>query len=190
VGGRGTWAIGMAGLVCCAAMNELKAFFVEELKRHYREVIGGARDAETQTAEAASTLQGESRSKEDRKGAAEFGRMSTAHRSRRERAKSELEVLIKFSKSPSAQDGVWRRIGVGAMVDVSVESDEDSEERTLFLLPVGAGTELKGPGGDGFVGVITPASPVGRALCGAEVGDTVEVAVKQRDREWTVVDIY
>jgi transcription elongation GreA/GreB family factor len=171
-------------------MNELKTFFVEELKRRYRDVIGGASNAESQTAEAAATLEGEARSREDRKGAVEFARMTATHRSRRERAKKELETLIKFSKSPSAQDGVWKRVGVGAMVDVGVEGDDGAEERTVFLLPVGAGNELNGPGGDGFVGVITPASPVGRALCGAEVGDSVEVIVKGRDREWTVVDIY
>ena len=54
---------------------------------------------------------------------------------------------------------------------------------------MGAGTELTGPGGDGFIQVIGPDSPVGRALMGACVGDDVEVVVAGRDREWSVVDI-
>ena len=49
-----------------------------------------------------------------------------------------------------------------------IEDDEGQEERTLFMLPVGAGVELSGPGGDGFVVVVTPRSPVGKALMGPE----------------------
>jgi transcription elongation GreA/GreB family factor len=57
------------------------------------------------------------------------------------------------------------------------------------MLPVGAGTELEGPGGDGFISVITPASPVGKAIEGARAGDIAEVVVAGSDREWTVVDV-
>ena len=72
---------------------------------------------------------------------------------------------------------------------MSVEAGEAEEERSLFLLPVGAGEELEGPGGDGFVAVATPSSPIGRALLGARVGDSVEVVVAGRDSEWTVLDL-
>jgi transcription elongation GreA/GreB family factor len=166
-----------------------KSFFIEELKKHYQEIISGARRAETDATEAADGIRAEARQKEDAKGAVEAGRVAKGHRQRRLRAKQELEQLIAFASGglrPFASD---QPLGLGAMVDVSIDGEEGSEERTLFVLPVGAGTELQGPGGDGFISVITPASPVGRALKGSRPGDSFEVVVQGRDREWTVVDL-
>jgi transcription elongation GreA/GreB family factor len=34
--------------------------------------------------------------------------------------------------------------------------------------------------------VVTPVSPVGRAVLGKHVGDTIEVTVKGEPREWTI----
>jgi len=74
-------------------------------------------------------------------------------------------------------------------VDVSTEGEEGPEERTLFLLPVGAGAALDGPGGDGFVSVVTPASPVGRKLAGSCVGESFDVVIEGVPREWVVTDL-
>lgn len=63
--------------------------------------------------------------------------------------------------------------------------DEDTG-RTFFLAPVGAGLELSGPGGDGFLSVVTPLSPIGRAVMGRRVGETVEVLVQGEPKEWTI----
>jgi transcription elongation GreA/GreB family factor len=167
----------------------LKRSFVEELKLHYQQLISGAHQAETRDGHEADQIRGEARSRDDAKGAVELGRRSRAHRERRERARGELETLIAFASRGLPPMGRLSAVSLGALVDVSIESDEGSEERTLFVLPVGAGTELAGPGGDGFVQVVTPASPLGRALQGAKVGDTVEIVVGGQDREWTVEDI-
>jgi transcription elongation GreA/GreB family factor len=80
-------------------------------------------------------------------------------------------------------------VGLGAIVDVSVEGARGEEERTFIVLPVGAGTELTGPGGDGFLSVITPASPVGRALMGKRAGDYVDVTINRETREWKLVEV-
>ena len=56
----------------------------------------------------------------------------------------------------------------------------------MFLAPVGAGIELSGPGGDGFLSVVTPSSPIGRAILGRRVGEIIEVMVNGESREWTV----
>ncbi|MGY8738844.1 MAG: GreA/GreB family elongation factor [bacterium] len=80
-------------------------------------------------------------------------------------------------------------MNIGAIVDVRIEDEVGEEERTLFFLPVGAGEELSGPGGDGFVVVVTPKSPVGSALMGARAEDSFEIVIDGRDREWTVVDL-
>ena len=46
--------------------------------------------------------------------------------------------------------------------------------------------ELTGPGGDGFLSVVTAASPIGRAVLGRRVGDSFEVVVEGNAREWTI----
>jgi len=169
--------------------SDRKQHFVEELKREYRVVLSGAHRAEVAAAEAAESIRGEARRKEDAKSAAMEARMASGHRRRRERAKQELEALIAFAARGLPRFGGDAPVALGALVDVSIEGEDGSEERTLFVLPVGAGSELHGPGGDGFVSVVTPASPVGRALHGLRAGDSFEIVIDGKDREWTVVDV-
>ena len=175
--------------VAALMIRERKQFFVGALEAHYRELIAAARLAETRAAEAAAEIQNDARRKEDAKGAVELGRMAAGHRSRRERAVNELETLIAFAARGLRAFAPDAPVQLGALVDVRVETDAGSEERTVFVLPVGAGTELEGPGGDGFISVITPASPVGSAIQGARSGDRVDVVIAGNDREWTVVDV-
>jgi transcription elongation GreA/GreB family factor len=73
---------------------------------------------------------------------------------------------------------------VGAIVEI--EDDETGEGRTFFLAPVGAGITLTGPGGDGLVSVVTPQSPIGRAVIGRCAGDVVDVTVAGALREWQI----
>lgn len=74
------------------------------------------------------------------------------------------------------------RIGLGALVEV----EDGDAGKTLFVAPAGAGEELTGPGGDGFLHVVTPGSPLGKALIGRKVGDVVEVMVKGELTEWEI----
>lgn len=166
-----------------------KTFFIDELKKHYQQAIASAAEAEANAAQAADEVRKQARNKDDAKAAVEPGRMAGSHRKRRQRAARELDTLIQFASGGLPRFGSQSKVALGAMIDVSIESEEGSEERTLFLLPVGAGSELSGPGGDGFISVISPHSPAGQALVGASVGDEVEVVVAGRDREWTVVDV-
>jgi transcription elongation GreA/GreB family factor len=169
--------------------SQRKAYFIDQLMEHYREVIAGAHGAESSAGQAVEEIRAEARNKDDAKGAIEAGRMAVAHRKRRQRARRELEALIAFASRGVKDYAPTAAIGLGALVDVSVEADDGSEERTLFLLPVGAGTELNGPGGDGFISVIGPDSPLGRGLYGARAGDEVEIVIAGRDREWAIVDV-
>jgi len=59
---------------------------------------------------------------------------------------------------------------VGALVTVS---EDEGEESTLLLAPAGGGARL----GGGAVQVVTPRSPLGRALLGKAPGDDVEILV-------------
>ncbi len=166
-----------------------KQHFVEQLKLQYREIISGAHRSESAAGRAYESARAEARSKDEFKNAASEGRLAMAHQRRRREAKRELEALIAFVRRGIPRFDRRGAVGLGALVDVSLELDDEVEERTLLLLPVGAGHELTGPGGDGFVSVITPASPAGRALHGARVGDSVEVVMPERRCDWTVVDL-
>jgi len=166
-----------------------KRHFVEELKRHYQETIAGAHRAEVEAGAETEAIHRDASQKEDAKGAVQSARLASAHRERRQRARHEVQTLIRFAANGLRAFRSDERIDLGALVDVRIETADDAEERTLFLLPVGAGTELTGPGGDGFVSVITPESKVGQALRGSQVGDDIEVRVAGQEREWIVVDL-
>jgi transcription elongation GreA/GreB family factor len=168
---------------------DIKKFFVDELKSVYQERIAGAARAEATAADEADQIRGESTRREDAKTAAMEGRMASGHRRRRKQAVAEMERLLDFAESGIKGFKPTARVDVGAMVDVRIEDEAGEEERTLFFLPVGAGAELNGPGGDGFVVVVTPHSPVGKALMGSRAGDSFEIVIDGRDREWTIVDV-
>ena len=168
---------------------DIKRHFVEELKQVYQQRIAAAARAEAEARLEADPAPGNSRRREDAKEAGLQGRLSKGHRRRRLQAVSEMERLLAFAEGGLPKFGPGDRVDVGALVDVQVEDEAGEDERTLFFLPVGAGAELHGPGGDGFVVVVTPESPMGRALYHARAGDSFEIIVDGRDREWKVVDL-
>ncbi len=71
-------------------------------------------------------------------------------------------------------------IAVGALVTV----DEDGQPQRLFVAPHGGGSVLAGG-----VQVVTPTSPLGRALLGKRVEDDVELRLPGRLRILVVVAI-
>jgi len=74
-----------------------------------------------------------------------------------------------------------RPVALGAVVTV----EEEGEESTLLLAPGGGGARLAG----GTVQVVTPPSPLGRALLGKQAGDEAEVVVAGKTRTMQVVRV-
>ncbi len=70
-------------------------------------------------------------------------------------------------------------VALGALVVV----EEEGEQRAFFLAPHGGGTQLA----SATVQVVTPKSPIGRALTGRRAGDDCEVVVAGVTRELHVV---
>jgi transcription elongation GreA/GreB family factor len=166
-----------------------KRFLIEQLAAHLRQSDEVARRASADAREAARSLQTESEKKEDGRAAIEFGSLATGQTARSRKVQEELQQLAAFFNRGIPTFARTSPVGLGAIVDVSVEGERGEEERTFIVLPVGAGTELTGPGGDGFLSVITPASPVGRALIGKRAGDYVEVTINRETREWKLVEV-
>ncbi len=91
---------------------------------------------------------------------------------------SALASVQAMSLRPFGDD---QPIAIGALVQV----EEDDQERLFFVAPEGGGTALA----DGAVQVVTPRSPLGRALFGKCVGDACSLSVASRTRELVVVAI-
>ena len=73
------------------------------------------------------------------------------------------------------------KVAVGALVTI----DEDGRERALFMAPHGGGLTLA----DGAVTVVTPTSPMGRALHGKLVDDDCELVAGGAQRTLTIMEV-
>lgn len=112
-------------------------------------------------------------------GAARAVNLAAGTRTRLEVAEQAWAAAADFKPGPLMKGS---GIGLGALVEV----EDGDAGRTLFVAPAGAGEELTGPDGDGFLHVVTPGSPIGKALIGKRVGDVVEVMVKGELSEWEI----
>lgn len=75
-------------------------------------------------------------------------------------------------------------IDLAALVHVEID---EAEEACFFLAPVGGGLRVEVDGVT--VTLLTPASPVGRALAGKVRGDVVELTTRGSVREYAIVDV-
>lgn len=156
-----------------------KQFLVEQLAARLRESATVARQAERAAAEEARDGATAAEKRENARVSQEYSSLARGQGQRAEKLMAELNSLASFRPVPLSPKSP---IELGAIVEV----EDDAVGRTFFLAPAGAGLELSGPGGDGFLSVVTPISPVGRAVLGRRVGDTVEVTVQGESREWTI----
>src|SRR5438552_3226066 len=135
-----------------------KTILVEQLGEKLRSQV-------VQTHRAASEAREDARS-----GAPRAVNLALAQGQRSVHAREALDALEALK--PRAW-GKAEPIGLGAVVEI----EDGAMGRTVFIAPVGAGEELTGPGGDGLFQVVTPVSPLGRALLGKRRGDLVELTV-------------
>jgi transcription elongation GreA/GreB family factor len=91
---------------------------------------------------------------------------------------AELEAAV--ASVPAMTIAAASKVGLGALVTV----DEDGDELVFFVAGYGGGLEL--PGG---VTVVTPSSPIGRALLGKREDDECEVAAGGKKRAFVITQI-
>lgn len=159
-----------------------KQFLLNQLAERLRETVQLARKASQAAAETAREGATPAEKREDARTALEFSDLAKGQNARAARVAAEVATLETFRAPLQPSNGP---IALGAIVEV----EEEGHGRTFFFAPVGAGIELTGPGGDGFLSVVTPQSPIGKAVLGRCCGDTVEVLVKDEPREWTITYI-
>ncbi|HKO90803.1 MAG TPA: GreA/GreB family elongation factor [Polyangiaceae bacterium] len=154
-----------------------KRFMLEQLAQRIRDSARVAQREHDAAASEARDGATPDEKRSDARVALEFSNLARAQGRRATAALDDLAVIEAFRPG---------RAGAKVALGDILEIEDGDEGRTLFLAPVGAGIELTMPEGDGFVTVVTPASPLGKAVLGRGVGDTVEVVVKGEAREWTV----
>jgi transcription elongation GreA/GreB family factor len=93
----------------------------------------------------------------------------------------ELRVGVAEVGGMPLRDYQGKPAGLGALVTV----EEGGVESALLLAPAGGGEELAG----GAVKVVTPRSPLGRALVGKEEGEEVELAVGGKVRGLAILAV-
>jgi transcription elongation GreA/GreB family factor len=158
-----------------------KRFLIGQLADKLRESAHIARKAGQAAAEEARDGATAAEKRENARVAQEYAGLARGQAARAGKTMAELSTLEAFRPTPLPKGAP---IAIGAIVEV--EEEGEGIDRTFFLAPVGAGVELTGPGGDGFLSVVTPQSPVGKAVLGRRVGETIEVTVQGEPRDWTI----
>jgi len=74
--------------------------------------------------------------------------------------------------------------GDPAAISAVVTVDEDGSEHRFFVVPHGGGSALAGG-----IQVVTPSSPLGRALLGKKVDDEIEVKLPGKTRALVITQI-
>lgn len=158
-----------------------KQDLVAQLVASLRSAASAALSASDVTAQEARDGATPAEKREDARAAHQASTLGKAHSQRAQRAIAEADSLTSFRPV-----GLGPRAAIAMGAVVEIEDTESKEGRTFFLAPVGAGVTLTGPGGDGFLSVVTPSSPVGRAVLGRRVGEVVDVTVEREVREWQI----
>jgi transcription elongation GreA/GreB family factor len=157
--------------------QELISQLVNQLQASARAAIA-SRDAAAHEAKEGATPD---EKREDARAAHQLQSMGRAQQGRAQAALADVDRLMAFKPANLNERA---RIIVGAIVEI--EDADSGEGRTFFLAPVGAGITLTGPGGDGHLSVVTPASPIGKAVLGKQTGEVVDVTVDGELREWQI----
>lgn len=158
-----------------------KQLLVSQLREHLLTSARTARAARDAAATEAREGATPAEKREDARTAIEQGSMARAQDRRLRETEAAVDALAGFTP-PRWRDGA--AIFVGAVVEI--EDEDSGEGRTVFLAPVGAGITLSGPGGDGLFSVVTPASPLGRAVIGRRVGDSIDVTIDGELRSYAI----
>jgi len=179
------WVSEVARLVDAAENRAMdKGFLIAQL----RERLDDAAKVASHASEAAALEVREGATpaerREDGRTALEYGGLARGLAGRAAAARGAADALATFRPAPLKATAP---ISVGAIVEV--EDDDTGEGRTFFLAPVGAGVTLTGPGGDGYLSVVTPASPIGRAVLGRRRGDVIDITVEGAARSWAITDV-
>jgi len=99
----------------------------------------------------------------------------------------DLEQSIKGIGAMALLDLAGKIVQASAVLALE---DEDGDTTLFFYAPLGGGNALVVPALSSPVQVLTPQSPMGAAVLGKSKGDVIELRVKGKPRELTLVDVW
>lgn len=100
---------------------------------------------------------------------------------------AEIETSLKELGGMALLDLVGKFVQASAVLALE---DEEGVVSSFFYAPVGGGTSLAVEALSSPVQVLTPTSPMGAAVLGRSQGDVIELRVKGKPRELTLVDVW
>jgi transcription elongation GreA/GreB family factor len=171
-----------------AAPAPSKALLVASLLAKLEEELANMRRAAKDAREAATHEEAKPENDKDTR-ALEASYLAGAQAAR----VRELEGAVKAIGGMQLLELAGKAVQASAVVTVE---DEDALRQIYFVAPFGGGVVLGGAEGAASVQVVTPQSPLGRALLGRTEGDVIEVrggavpqARGQKLREMTIVEV-
>jgi transcription elongation GreA/GreB family factor len=162
------------GAAVSAALS--KPELVRELRAALASALDTARRAHAAALEGATHSESRAENDKDTRGLEQsyLARGQAQRVADLEAAVAELGI---FAPRAFAEGAV---IALGALIT----ADEDGEARRLFVAPHGGGSVVAGD-----VHVVTPASPLGKALLGKRAGDEVEIKLPGRTRTLAIAEV-
>jgi transcription elongation GreA/GreB family factor len=161
--------------------RERKRILLERLLAHVEQEIATMRKAAYDAAQAATHEEAKPENDKDTRALeASYLAAGQAERVR------ELETALKILTTLELRD-IGKTTPICASAVVTLE-DDDGVRTTFFMSPHGGGVKLDLEGAN--VQVVTPQSPLGKALLGRTHGDTIELRGKSGLREMTIADVW
>lgn len=153
----------------------MKAALRDELVRALRDALAAAEAAHASATEGITHADSKQESDKDTR-AIEQSYVARGVAMRVEELRTGLADVEKMSLARG------EKIASGALVTVL---DEDGAAHRYFVAPAGGGTTLA----KGSVQVVTPKSPLGRALCGKLANNELEVVIAGKNRALAITRV-
>ena len=93
--------------------------------------------------------------------------------------------LIEFKKLKVSECSENETVSIGSLV---VIEDENSNFQSVFICPVAGGLKVKYK--SNVVTLITPSSPIGKAIISSQRGDEIEVNPGEEKKYYQITNIY
>jgi transcription elongation GreA/GreB family factor len=161
--------------------RERKRALLASLISHVEAEIANMRRAALDAAEAATHAEAKPENDKDTR-ALEASYLAAGQASR----VGELETALKLLTGLELRD-IGKSTPICASAVITLE-EEDGTRSVFFMSPHGGGVRLDLDGTS--VQVVTPQSPLGKALLGRTHGDTFELRGKSGLREMTIVEVW
>ena len=157
-----------------------KKALLEKIRERAEAQLEGLMHSQRKTQEGATHAETRAEDPKDTR-ATEASYLARGLAERAEQLRTELDRLLAFEPGPFGPEDP---IGPGALIRIE---EEGGEATVYFLLPVQGGESV--PIGEASVSVLSPLSPIGRALLGREMGDEFAVVLPRGETNFVIEEV-